>query len=176
MPNIPFTWTPLAGLPDDGPVTDLAIAPIVGGPGAVVTFKQADQMRLLWVYGTTVKVLDTDLYEQDGFKDAAGAVWLAADGKLYALVSHAFLGVGSSSRLTLGVADAPWAASAFSLLDQRIDARATAIVTAALQGGEDTSDLHALISALTVRVGALEKVYQDLSALVGRVVSVLRGI
>lgn len=132
MPSVPFTFIPVAGLPDDGPVTDVNIAPILGGAGAILSFKQADKMRLAWVYGTAVKLLDDDLYEQDAFKDASGAVWLAMDGKLYAIISHAYADAGSSARLAIGVADAPWASMAYSLLDTYVDRRAWAVVQAAL--------------------------------------------
>lgn len=135
MPNtIPFTFIPITGFPDDGPVTDVNVAPVLGGPGAILTFKQADKMRLAWVYGTTAKLLDDDLYEQDAFKDASGAVWLAMDGKLYAVISHAFGDAGATARLALGIADAPWAGIAYSLLDQRIDARASVVAQALIQG------------------------------------------
>jgi len=132
MPTLNFTWTRLVGLPDDGVVTDVVVVPVLGGPGAIVTFKQADKLRCGWFYDNNgefiFKLLDDDLYRYDQFKDDSGCVWLAMNNKLYAVASHAFGGVGASSRLTVGIADAPWADLAFSPLDSYVDQRARAIL------------------------------------------------
>ena len=136
MPNTTFTWTRITDpLLDDGAITDLVVAPVLGGPGAIVAFKQNKQGRVGWLYGTQLKMLDLDVYELDLFQDAAIAAYLGMDGKLYVILSHAFEEIGASSRLTIGVADAPWANAAYSLLDNRIDSRARAVVQAMLQGG-----------------------------------------
>lgn len=154
--SIPFTWTRIEGFPDDAAVALVHVAPVVGGPGAILTFKQHDQIRLAWLYGTTVKLLDPDIFEGDAYKDADGMAWLALDNKLYAVVSHAYGDAGSTARLAIGVADAPWAASAYSLLDNRIDARASALIQAALAGSGGSTDDQATIAALQATVLELE--------------------
>lgn len=185
MPNTVFTWTRITDpLLDDGPVTDLVVAPVLGGPGAIVAFKQNKQGRIAWMYGTTFKVLDLDVYEGDLFQDAAIAAYLGMDGKLYVILSHAFGDVGASSRLTIGVADAPWAGMAYGLLDNRIDARALAVAQSLLQGGEaghaadetqteidrlktEVAGLHDLIVKLEqIVMGTAEKVHRAGAALV----------
>lgn len=157
MPNLAFTWTRITDpLLDDGAITDLVAAPVLGGPGAIVAFKQNKQGRVGWLYGNQFKVLDLDVYELDLFQDAAIAAYLGMDGKLYVILSHAFEDVGASSRLTIGVADAPWASVAYGLLDHYIDARATAVVQAALAGIPGSTDDQETIAALQATVGELE--------------------
>lgn len=132
MPTLNFNWLKLAGLPDDGVVTDVVAAPVIGGPGAIITFKQAKRMRCGWFYDNngeiTFKLLDDDLFRLDPFQDDSGYVWLALNNKLYAFVSHAFADVGASSRLAIGVADAPWASLAYGTLDTYVDQRVRAIL------------------------------------------------
>lgn len=167
-----FTWTQITGFPDDAAVALVHIAPVVGGPGAILTFKQHDQIRLAWLYGTTIKLLDDDLFEQDAYKDADGMAWLAMDNKLYAVVSHAYGDAGATARLAIGVADAPWAASAYSLLDNRTDARAQAVVQTALQGGGSGEADHAAeerraeIERLTTEIESLHSRIDGLEPLV----------
>lgn len=173
--NVAFTWTKIEGFPDDGAVALVHVAPVVGGPGAILTFKQADRIRLAWLYGTTVKLLDDDVFEQDAYKDADGMAWLALDNKLYAVVSHAYGDVGASSRLAIGVADAPWASSAYSLLDNRIDARATAVVQAALAGSGGSTNDQATIVALQATVLELEGRLNALEQRMGQAGAALVG-
>lgn len=183
MPNVTFTWTRITDpLLDDGAITDLVVAPVIGGAGAIVALKQNKQGRVGWMYGTTFKVLDLDVYELDLFQDAAIAAYLGMDGKLYVILSHAFEDIGASSRLTIGVADAPWAGVAYGLLDSHIDARALAVAQSLLAGGGVAGDeraeidrlkaevagLHELIVKLEqITMGVAEKVHQAGAALVG---------
>lgn len=185
MANTVFTWTKIEGLPDDGPVTDLVVAPVIGGPGAVVAFKQNKQGRIGWMYGTTFKLLDSDVYEQDPYQDAAIAAYLGMDGKLYVILSHAFEDVGTSSRLTIGVADAPWAGMAYGLLDNRIDTRALAVAQSLLQGGEaghadeelraEIDRLKTEVTSLHGRIGELERLAMSTAEKVHQAGAVMGG-
>ena len=158
-------------------ITDITVAPMWSGQ-ALVSYMAAGRLHYAWYWPETnqLKVLDDDLFDDDPRKDAGtGAVWSTPEG-LACLVAHTTdaTGTGASARLFGGTMKADWIKTAREYqLTALIDARATALIQAALQG--DNTDDQATIAALQATVRELEGRLNALSDRMERAGAVLVG-